>query len=113
RGQLQAEGLLRVLEGKLVDARGGVGELTRRGGELLVVLVVHGNLLGGQVPARMAGLCDAAYESLCCDATSGRRTAGVRSVRNGINILPTLGLAVAQAGAACASRRSDSPKCRF
>src|SRR5690606_7538083 len=69
RGQLQAEGLLRVLEGELVDARGGVGELTRRGGELLVVLVVHGNLLGGQVPARMAGLCDAAYPRDCCDAT--------------------------------------------
>src|SRR5690606_23132585 len=43
--QLQAKGLLGVLEGEVVDARGRVGELTGRGGELLVVLVVHGDLL--------------------------------------------------------------------
>src|SRR5690606_34322718 len=43
--QLQAEDLLRVLEGELVDAGRRVGELTGRGGELLVVLVVHGDLL--------------------------------------------------------------------
>src|SRR5690606_38327242 len=75
-GQLQAEDLLGVLEGELVDARGGVCELPGRGGELLVVLVVHGDLLRS-VAARSCRLVQCTIQGLLLRCNIFLRTPAV------------------------------------